>query len=160
MTAQEYNIAVEEWADRLYRFALKTVQEPEEAKDIVQQSYETLWINREDVPPEKVKSYLFTIAHRRCMDHFRKPKNRELHQEQITATVNPNQHSEWKGYLQEALKILDKQSKTLILLKDYEGYSYEEIGRITELSHAQVKVYLHRARKTLKEYLISKKQIL
>lgn len=160
MTAKEYNITVEEWADRLYRFAFKTIQHAEDAQDVVQQSFETLWLNLKDVPYEKAKSYLFTVAHRRCMDQFRKPQTKELNNEHFSEQVTINNNNEWKGYLQEALKILDQQSKTLILLKDYEGYSYEEISKITTLNLTQVKVYLHRARKTLKDYLISKKQIL
>jgi len=49
---------------------------------------------------------------------------------------------------------LSETQRSLVLLKDYEGYSYEEIGRITALSESQVKVYLHRARVQLKEYLV------
>jgi RNA polymerase sigma-70 factor (ECF subfamily) len=44
--------------------------------------------------------------------------------------------------------------RSLVLLKDYEGYSYDEIGQITGLSESQVKVYLHRARLQLKDYLV------
>jgi RNA polymerase sigma-70 factor (ECF subfamily) len=40
------------------------------------------------------------------------------------------------------------------MLKDYEGYSYEEIGEIMQLNPSQVKVYLHRARLHLKQYLV------
>jgi RNA polymerase sigma-70 factor (ECF subfamily) len=48
----------------------------------------------------------------------------------------------------------------LVLLKDYEGYSYEEIGQITNLSESQVKVYLHRARVQLKEYLVKVENVI
>jgi RNA polymerase sigma-70 factor (ECF subfamily) len=47
-----------------------------------------------------------------------------------------------------------------VLLKDYEGYSYEEIGRISGLSESQVKVYLHRARLQLKNYLVKPENVL
>jgi RNA polymerase sigma-70 factor (ECF subfamily) len=40
------------------------------------------------------------------------------------------------------------------MLKDYEGYSYEEIGKIMDLNESQVKVYLHRARVQLRNYLV------
>jgi len=48
---------------------------------------------------------------------------------------------------------MDQVQKMLIMLKDYEGYRYEEIAEITGLSLVQVKVYLHRARKALKQVL-------
>ena len=51
-------------------------------------------------------------------------------------------------------------SARIVLLKDYEGYSYEEIGKITGLSESQVKVYLHRARLQLKNYLVKADNVL
>jgi RNA polymerase sigma-70 factor (ECF subfamily) len=45
------------------------------------------------------------------------------------------------------------------MLKDYEGYSYEEIGKITGLQESQVKVYLHRARQKLRNILVSTEQV-
>jgi len=45
-------------------------------------------------------------------------------------------------------------------LKDYEGYSYEEIGRITGLNESQVKVYLHRARIQLKAYIVKMENVI
>ena len=59
-----------------------------------------------------------------------------------------------KKVLEEALSRLSETQRSLVLLKDYEGYSYDEIGQITGLSESQVKVYLHRARVQLKEYLV------
>ena len=67
--------------------------------------------------------------------------------------VTTQRHSYTKRVLDEALQRLGETQRSLVLLKDYEGYSYEEIGQITGLSLSQVKVYLHRARMTLKEYL-------
>jgi RNA polymerase sigma-70 factor (ECF subfamily) len=55
--------------------------------------------------------------------------------------------------LSEAVKLLPEIQRTVILLRDYEGYSYKEIGDITELSEAQVKVYIYRARVFLKNYI-------
>jgi RNA polymerase sigma-70 factor (ECF subfamily) len=46
------------------------------------------------------------------------------------------------------------------MLKDYEGYSYDEIGKIMGLTESQVKVYLHRARLILKEYLVSPENVM
>ena len=46
------------------------------------------------------------------------------------------------------------------MLKDYEGYSYEEIGQIMNLSESQVKVYLHRARLQLKDYIVKVENVI
>ncbi|MFN5219020.1 MAG: RNA polymerase sigma factor, partial [Sphingomonadales bacterium] len=63
---------------------------------------------------------------------------------------------EYKGLkeiLAKALETLPDIQRTVILLRDYEGYSYDEIGSITGLNESQVKVYIFRARQTLKSYL-------
>jgi RNA polymerase sigma-70 factor (ECF subfamily) len=61
--------------------------------------------------------------------------------------------------LNEALDRLNETQKSLVMLKDYEGYSYEEIGQIMNLNASQVKVYLHRARVQLKDYLVKMENV-
>jgi RNA polymerase sigma factor (sigma-70 family) len=161
MTTAEYNSIVTQWANSAFRFAFKTVNDAEEAKDIVQQGFEVLWTKHKDLEVEKAKSFLFTVIHRKGMDYFRNKKMQyadELEAQHIKAYENNS--SEWQQYLHEALSILDVQGRQLVLLKDYEGYNYQEIGKITGLSDSQVKVYLHRARKALKNHLLEKKLLL
>jgi RNA polymerase sigma-70 factor (ECF subfamily) len=62
-------------------------------------------------------------------------------------------NSELKQVLMQAVNELNPTQKSLVLLKDYEGYSYHEIAEIMNLSESQVKVYLHRARIILKNKL-------
>jgi len=61
--------------------------------------------------------------------------------------------AELKQLLMRAVNQLNPTQKSLVLLKDYEGYSYQEIAEIMNLSDSQVKVYLHRARLILKNKL-------
>jgi len=65
-----------------------------------------------------------------------------------------------KKVLEAALNRLSETQRSLVLLKDYEGYSYDEIGKITGLNESQVKVYLHRARIQLKEYLVKMENVI
>jgi len=65
-----------------------------------------------------------------------------------------------KKVLERALDTLNETQRSLVLLKDYEGYSYEEIGAITGLNESQVKVYLYRARVQLKNYLVSVEHVM
>ena len=68
MTAEKYNECVGLYADALYRFILKNIREPEDARDVVQNAFEALWINRNEVNPEKIKSWLFTVAYHKMID--------------------------------------------------------------------------------------------
>ena len=74
--------------------------------------------------------------------------------EQFSPTTLEN-YSDLKEILDEAIKLLPEIQRTVVLLRDYEGYSYKEIGEITVLNEAQVKVYIYRARLALKKYIVS-----
>ena len=155
MELNDYNISVKQWADALFRFSCKCTGNAEDARDVVQGSFEVLWQKRKEVAPEKAKAFLFQVAYRQSIDNYRK-KSRVVYQEQpeINDILKPG-NTDLKRVLEQALARLDEQQKALVLLKDYEGYCYEEIAQITGLNVTQVKVYLHRARKTLKEDLVS-----
>lgn len=161
MTEFEYNECVNNHADGLFRFILKNIRHEEDARDIVQTSFEKLWKNRDQVEAGKSKSYLFTVGYNQMIDHIR--KNKRVHLQEVfeeQTVVQYQQQSGIKQTLMEALNRLNETQKSLVMLKDYEGYSYEEIGKIMSLNESQVKVYLHRARLTLKNYLVSAENIL
>ena len=156
MTDREYNDCVNLYADNVYRFILKNLRKEEDAKDVVQSAFEKLWRNRGSVDAIKSKSYLFTIAYHQMIDHLRKEKRVELRstfREEMIVSDRPAH--QLRKTLEAALARLNETQRSLVLLKDYEGYSYLEIGQITGLTESQVKVYLHRARIQLKNYLVS-----
>jgi RNA polymerase sigma factor (sigma-70 family) len=155
MTEREYNECVKTYADNVYRFILKNLRHEEDARDVVQTAFEKMWRNREEIDPLKCKSYLFTVAYHQMIDHIRKIKRVQLKEEfSAEVKVQDRPANNLKKVLEEALSRLSETQRSLVLLKDYEGYSYDEIGKITGLSESQVKVYLHRARVQLKEYLV------
>jgi RNA polymerase sigma factor (sigma-70 family) len=161
MTHQEYNQCVSQYADNVYRFIMKNLGREDDAKDVVQSSFEKLWINREQVDAVRSKSYLFTIAYHQMIDHIRKSKRVVLKEEfQEGARVQDIQAGDAKKILHEALSRLSEIQRSLVMLKDYEGYSYDEIGRITGLNESQVKVYLHRARIQLREFIVKMENVL
>jgi RNA polymerase sigma-70 factor (ECF subfamily) len=138
----------------VYRFIVKNIRHTEDAQDIVQSAFEKLWVNRAQVLPEKAKSYLFTVAYHQMIDHIRKSNKMPLSEDTFIPHQPINQEqAELKQLLMRAVNQLNPTQKSLVLLKDYEGYSYQEIGEIMNLSDSQVKVYLHRARLILKNKL-------
>jgi RNA polymerase sigma factor (sigma-70 family) len=161
MTEKDYNECVNQYADNVYRFIVKNLRHEEDARDIVQTAFEKLWRNREAVEPDKSKSYLFTVAYNQMIDHIRKNKRIQLKDDfsEDSRQVQPSGNRDLKNALMEALNRLNETQKSLVMLKDYEGYSYEEIGEIMGLNESQVKVYLHRARLTLRNYLVSPENV-
>ncbi|MBK7762299.1 MAG: sigma-70 family RNA polymerase sigma factor [Bacteroidetes bacterium] len=157
MTQHEYNDTVMTCSDDLYRFVFKSIKNVEDARDIVQHAFEILWVKKDEVEYEKVKSYLFTIGYRKMIDELRRKKHinfKEELPEKLGGTTEIKQTG-LKKVLHNALDTLPDIQKQLVILKDYEGYSYEEMAKITGLQDSQVKVYLFRARTSLKKSLIS-----
>lgn len=161
MTEKEYNECVTKYADNVYRFVLKNLRHEEDAKDVIQSAFEKLWINRSKVENERSKSFLFTVAYHQMIDVVRKNKRISLKDDFSKANLHVvSSNPDVKKILNEALYKLSETQRSLVLLKDYEGYSYEEIAQITSLSLSQVKVYLHRARIQLKNYLVKPENII
>ena len=155
MTVIEYNECVRKYADGVFRFIFKNLQQKEDARDIVQSSFEKMWLHREEVISEQSKTYLFTVAYRQMIDHIRKNK-RVVYQEEFCSisSGSSEQKQNTRRLLQEALSKLNETQRCLVMLKDYEGYNYKEIAEIMNLNETQVKVYLHRARLQLKAYIV------
>ena len=151
---------VDQYADNIFRFIVKNLRHEEDAKDIIQSSFEKLWICREEVEFSTCKSFLFTIAYRTMIDHIRKKKKISLDDDILLDRAIENKASDSKRLVQMALERLNEMQRSLIMLKDYEGYSYSEIGEIMSLNEPQVKVYLHRARLALREFIVHPSNIL
>lgn len=161
MTIKEYNELVESQADPLYRFLLKSSKDTSVAEDLVQESFARVWENLRNVEVSKSKSYLFTIGYRCVIDYFRKQKSNRLMMEDLAHSnysfeMNTDKH-QLSDLINLALDQIPVTQKTILLLRDYEGYDYQEISDMTKLSMSQVKVYIFRARKALRDLLLAQK---
>ncbi len=162
MTVAEYNKCVDLHSDGLFRFLLKNVKDRDKAKDLVQDTYAKLWMKVEEVSFEKAKSYIFTAGYHTMIDQIRREKRHQDYKAEVMVTSfsgTNRQYSDLDAVLNDALDRLPPVQKSVIMLRDYEGYSYEEIEKITGLNESQVKVYIYRARVTLKEYIVKMENV-
>lgn len=155
MTTKEYNLAVNNYSDGIYRFAIKHLKNEMAAKDIVQETYVKVWEKHDEIAFNKAKSYLFTTAYHKIIDYIKKDKrfNSEVDTQKPSNDYNEHDAFDLKAILNKAVETLPDIQKSVLLLRDYEGYSYQEIAEITNLNESQVKVYIFRARKALQVYL-------
>ena len=155
MTREEYNIAVKDFSGRLYGYSLKYLQNHEDAGDIVQDVFEKLWENRKKVEFAKAKPWLFTCAHNALLNLLKKNSKMTYVDKFPTQESSEAQTKSFEinEVIERSLALLPPVQKSVILLRDLEGYNYNEIGEILDLSEAQVKVYLFRARNKIKKQL-------
>ncbi len=161
MTVGEYNKAVDAFTDNLYRFVLKNLKDEAMAEDIIQDTFEKLWMKLEEVSSAKVKSYLFTSAYHTMIDYIRREKrNVVMDPALLYEGQDRTSYSDLGEVLEQAIQNLPEDQKAVVMLRDYEGYSYREIAEITGLSESQVKVYIYRARVYLKGYIGSMEKVI
>ena len=150
-----YTNVVQAHQSNLYRYALNFLGSSDDARDIVQDVFEKLWINVDQIEEVKVKSWLFTCTHN-AMLNFIKRRARIDYSSSIHLTAGSQVDSfefESKEIIERTVSMLPPLQKSIILMRDLEGYSYEEIVTMLNLNPSQVKVYLFRARVKVKNQL-------
>jgi RNA polymerase sigma-70 factor (ECF subfamily) len=117
----------------------------------VQDCYLKLWQNKDKINPLKIKSWLFSVTHHGMLNYLQtKSRKVKLDENSVTPQVFQKNEFDTRALLERVLNELPPLQKSIILLRDLEGYDYKEIGEILGLNEPQVKVYLFRARQKVK----------
>lgn len=161
ISTEQYNEAVKSYTKNIFRFVMKSLKDSEAANDIVQDSYLKLWQHRKRVDYQKVRSWLFTVAHHAMVNHAKKESRKSpLDAMGNDSRVYQSHTFDIKAVIDKALDTLPALQKSIILLRDLEGYRYDEIAEILQINESQVKVYLFRARVKIKNMLQSLMHVL
>ncbi|MBP5189653.1 MAG: RNA polymerase sigma factor [Bacteroidales bacterium] len=161
MTRAEYNDHIQSWSGNVLRFAVWNCGDRMRGEDATQEAFARLWEIKEQVAVEKGLGFLLTVARRYLIDCFRHDTiaNR-VHQEMAldaeTTTEQPN--SGLSDETANALAKLPEIQRSILQLRDVDGYSYKEIARMLDISDQQVQVYLFRARTTMKKELTKNRE--
>lgn len=155
--SREYQQWVRAYQDQAWSLARYLLKDASEAEDATQEAFIKLWNNRDKVDPERVKPWLMKVTRNTCLDRLRRRKpETELTEVTLIDNHGPQagaEQGELAGFLQTAINRLKEPYRSLVVLRDVQQHSYEEAANATELTLSQVKVYLHRARKQLREQL-------
>lgn len=154
MTRKEYNHIAKSVSSKLFTYLKKSLNDEDLANDLVQDAYEKLWNHHKTLKVEQAEKWLFTTAYRAMLNWIRKNKRVDkIDEVSFKEPIDRENVFENKEWLEKGLAQLTEEQKRIILLRDMQGYSYQEIEEITDMNQSQVKVYLFRARKKLKEVL-------
>jgi RNA polymerase sigma-70 factor (ECF subfamily) len=164
MELREFKIQVIPLKDKLYRLAKRLLEDTDEAQDIVQEVFIKLWNLREKLDEYRSVEALAVVTTRNlCLDKLkakRYPVERihELRTDPVEPATEPAiEMKDLVVQIKQIIQALPEQMKTIMQLRDIEGYDYEEIAGIMEMNENAVRVNLSRARKKVREILIKNK---
>ncbi len=150
---------------RIFALAWHILSDREEAADVTQTVFIRLWDRQAEIDMDRVDAWLLRVARNAAIDAWRRRRTREgvlstdtdaveqlaaAHQESPDAGVAS---SEFRGRLRIAVGQLPEPQRSIVVLREIEGYQYDEIADTLDLPLNTVKVYLHRARRRLRETL-------
>ena len=149
---------VDEYQDQAWTLASYLLKDRSEAEDVCQEAFVKLWQHRDSIDPLKVKSWLMKVTRNGCLDRLRRRRVTEelgdaADQNEASGPLQDTQRTELAQRLVRSITGLGEPYRSLVVLRDIHQHSYEDVATVLELSLSQVKVYLHRARKRLREQL-------
>ena len=161
MTVETFKIEVLPMKHKLFRLANRMLLNIPEAEDVVQEVFLRLWARKERLNEYKsIEAFAMTITKNLCLDKlkskgYKTDELTEKHEQQTTVT--PYQKMEITDSYQKVKKIINalpEQQRMIIHLRDIEGYEFEEISDVMNISINTIRVNLSRARKKVREILV------
>lgn len=147
--------------DRLYRLAFRLVNDRAEAEDVVQEVMIKVWKQGQDLKLiRNLEAWCLKLTRNQALDKLkggyrkRKANLEQLQEPRTAANTQPDQQAEWQDayeHIRALMQNLPPDYRSVVQLRDIEGMSYQEIAEALDMSLAQVKTNLFRARKKLRE---------
>ena len=169
---------IEGYQKKVYNIALKILGNPDDAGELAQEVFIRVFKSigkfREEA---RFSTWLYRITTNACLDSLRKQKNKrqvsldedvrredgEMRREVEDSRPTPDieaERNEIKKIVHAAINALPEEHRTVIVLRDIQGFSYEDIARIINCPEGTVKSRINRARLNLKEMLVSRRELL
>ena len=162
--SKSLSLFVKRWHTKLIWYSHQTIHDDEEAKDIVQDSWQTILHGIQNLQnPGSYKSWMYRVIRNKSIDRLREINRKNQVQEQIMLESIPqveqddNRESELQ-IIAKLIQLLPFDLKEILQLFYLETQSVEEIGSILSIPTGTVKSRLFRARELLKKELMKAKK--
>ena len=155
MTENDYKQYINMYSNGVLRYLAKNLQDIDDAKDILQDTFIALWDNKDKIQNGKAKNWLFTTAHNRMLKliRYRKVRQNTVNIDQEAALVQSSEKHRYDS-LQQIDVLLQNLSETMkqcLMLKEWSGFSIKEIASIMQICEEYVKINIFRAKIKLRE---------
>lgn len=149
-----FNFLYERYNAKVYWFCLRMLGDAESAKDAFQEAFVKVFEKRNDFRGQNFQAWLFTIARHTCLNIIRSRKEHEELEEhtQVSDSLRESDIG-MKDFIESALQKLPLAYREVLILREYEECSYQEIADILGIEVANAKVRVHRARTLMRKIL-------
>lgn len=156
----QFQQAIEQHRQRIYSFARYSLRVPQDAEDVTQEVFIKLWQHWRRIDHDRLGAWLMRVAHNAVIDHVRRSQTVQKRVDDYAEVDDQGEDEDpgrerdreaFKAQLMQAITHLDDPFRSIVIMRDIQGLSYAEIEKTLEMSESQVKVYLHRARRRLRE---------
>ena len=161
MTVKEFKIKLLPLKNKLFRLSLSLMNNRDDAEDAVQEVYIKIWEMQHKLNNLKnIEAFMMTVTRNLCLDKLKSKRNKFLTlNEDITknAYSNPYDITEQADLVNKVKLVMQQlpdQQRTIIHLRDVEGYDFNEIIEITGWDMNYLRVNLSRGRKRIKETIL------
>ena len=161
MTIKEFKIKLLPLKNKLFRLSLSILNNRDDAEDAVQEVYIKIWEMQHKLNSLKnIEAFMMTVTRNLCLDKIKSKRNKFLTLNEDIAKhefSNPYEITEQADLVVRVKKImqqLPEQQRTIIHLRDIEGYDFNEIIEITGWDMNYLRVNLSRGRKRIKETIL------
>jgi RNA polymerase sigma-70 factor (ECF subfamily) len=163
---ERFTKLVDQHRHRIYTFAYYHLGNREEAEDVSQEVLIRLWKNWQSIQTQGIPAWITRVTRNACIDALRKRKRynamvtaeEDCESRLQTAPVGGGQQSilekiDFRDRLEKALSNLEEPYRTIVILREIQEMTYEQISNVVEMPLNTVKVYLHRGRKALRDQM-------
>ncbi|MCB0706378.1 MAG: RNA polymerase sigma factor [Saprospiraceae bacterium] len=161
MQIKEFQLQILPYKNRLFRTANQVLRNTPEAEDVVQEVFIKLWNKRADlVGIENLEAWSVRVTKNLAIDKLRSRPVPSSPIEESWSVESENadpyeqiESNDTMGHIQKLMSRLPEKQRLVMHLRDIEEYSYQEISEVLEIPMAQVKVYLFRARQSMRNWI-------
>lgn len=175
---QAFEQLIENYQTKVFNIALRIIGNYDDANDLAQEVFLRVYKSIKSFKGESsFSTWIYKITKNVCLDEIRKRRNKnvisldeeiKLNSGEVTRQVESSddtpdvalEKSEMKDLINKAISELSDEHRVVIVLRDIQGFSYEEIAKIIDCPEGTVKSRINRARKALKKILKSKRELL
>ena len=145
----DFDNIYEEYFDRIYYKVLSVVKNDDDAEDICQETFISVYKNLSKFREESnIYTWIYRIAINKTYDFFKKRKVEfEINDDVLSLPEDVN--FDTKVILQEKLKLISEKEREIVILKDIYGYKLKEIAEMKNMNLSTVKSVYYKALKDM-----------